>query len=483
MSKPWPCPHGKCTMCPDYIKEGAPMSYTGKEPSTMRGIRNNYDSYLITMNRLEHYVVTGHNFDKIEVIVQGGTFPFFPFSYQKEFLLGMYKALNDFGKIFFVDGVFDFVKFKKFFELPGDVADAARTKKIHGKLLEMKDFESTDLEKEKEYNDLHARIKCVGLTIETRADYGKEKHGNQMLELGCTRVETGIQSVYEDVLDKIKRGHSVADNIESIRVLRDMCFKLNFHMMPGLPGVGDRDLAGLQEIFTNPDYRPDMLKIYPCMVFENTELYDDWQAGKFHPIDAAQAASLIATFKKDVPEYCRIMRIQRDIPTFMVSGGVEKTNLRQMITAIMEKNNWKCRCIRCREIGRNPVSSDTYDLKVMEYEASKGKEFFISAEVEDVIFGFVRLRFPSQYGLRPEITSGSALLRELHVYGNAAKIGEAGEIQHKGIGKKLMAKAESIAKEHGFTKMVVISGVGVRGYYCDKLGYTREGAYVVKNLK
>jgi len=319
MSKPWPCPHGKCTMCPDYIKEGAPMSYTGKEPSTMRGIRNNYDSYLITMNRLEHYVVAGHNFDKIEVIVQGGTFPFFPFRYQKEFLLGMYKALNDFSKIFFVDGEFDFVKFKEFFELPGDVGDPVRTKKVHEKLLALKQFDTTSLESEKEYNDMQALVKCVGLTIETRADYGMEEHGNQMLELGCTRVETGIQSVYDDVLDKIKRGHSVQDNIDSIRILRDMCFKLNFHMMPGLPGVdSERDLKGLQEIFLNPDYRPDMLKIYPCMVFENTELYDEFKAGKFTPLNAEQAAHFLQSKKPLAFQYYALPVIEYPQAPFLL---------------------------------------------------------------------------------------------------------------------------------------------------------------------
>ena len=483
MSKPWPCPHGKCTMCPDYIKQGAPMSYTGKEPSTLRAIRNNYDSYLITMNRLEHYVVGGHNFDKIEVIVQGGTFPFFPFTYQKEFLLGMYKALNDFFRMFFVDGEFDLVKFKEFFELPGDIKDSARTKRVQDKFLALKKLDSTSLEEEKEYNDLHSFVKCVGVTIETRADYGKEKHGNQMLELGCTRVEIGVQSVYDDVLERIHRGHSVQDNIESIRILKDMGYKLNFHMMPGLPGVDfERDLKGLKEIFKNSDYKPDMLKIYPCMVFEGTDLFKDFKDGTFVPINASDAGRMIAEFKKDIPEYCRIMRIQRDIPSFMVSGGVDKTNLRQYISDYMKKKGWVCRCIRCREIGRNPSDKKGYDIKVMQYEASHGKEFFISAEVDDAILGFVRLRFPSQYGLREEITPGSALLRELHVYGRAVQIGEEGVVQHKGIGKKLMKKAEEIAKEQGFSKMVVISGVGVRGYYCDKLGYSREGAYVVKGI-
>jgi len=324
-----------------------------------------------------------------------------------------------------------------------------------------------------------AKYRIVGLTLETRPDYAKLEHANEMLRLGCTRVELGVQSVYEKALEKIERGHTVKDSIESTRVLKDLGFKINYHVMPGLPGVSyKKDLAGMKEYFSNPDFRPDMMKIYPCMVLKGTRLYDEWKKGKFTPLTTAKAAALITEVKKYVPEYLRIMRVQRDIPTFMTETGVDKTNLRQYIEKEMKEKGVKCRCIRCREIGRSSEKIEGYFIKVISYDASNGKEFFISAEKNDKIIGFCRLRFPSQL-LRKEITKDSALIRELHVYGESTSIGVKGKVQHAGVGKKLLAEAERISKSEGKNKVVVISGIGARDYY-RKLGYKKEKVYMVK---
>lgn len=481
MSYPFSCKHGKCLMCPGgpaSVFGDIPQSYTGKEPATMRAIRNKFDAYLQVMNRLEHYVVQGHNPEKVELIIMGGTFPSFSKRYQDKFVMSCFKAMNDFSELFYKKNRFDFLAFKRFFELPGDVGNPDRTKSIHSRLRKLKG--SSSLEKEQKRNE-NSHIKCIGLTLETRPDYAKLKHANEMLRLGCTRVELGVQSVYEEALTGIQRGHTVKDTVESISILKDLGFKINAHYMLGLPGISKKkDLEGLKELFANPDFKPDMLKLYPCMVVEGTELFKLWKKGKFKPLSTNEAAEMIAEAKRFIPEYVRIMRVQRDIPTYMTAAGVDRTNLRQYVDQIIKKKGIKCKCIRCREIGRADKIGKP-KIEVMHYNASDGNEFFISAEDKyDNLFGFCRLRFPSD-SLRKEITEDSALIRELHVYGTAVSIGKKGEVQHRGIGKVLLKKAEDIAKRYYKKKMVVISGIGVRGYY-RKLGYRKQGVYMVKNI-
>ncbi|MEK6868792.1 MAG: tRNA uridine(34) 5-carboxymethylaminomethyl modification radical SAM/GNAT enzyme Elp3, partial [Nanoarchaeota archaeon] len=555
MTDPYPCPHtikgiGSCTYCPGgpgSVFGDVPQSYTGKEPSTRRAIRNLYDPYLGVFNRLEHYIAMNSVPEKCEVILQGGTFPFAPKIYQDYFVKYLLKAMNDFSRMFYNENGIDFDKFNEFFELPANIGNEERTKRIQGKLLFIKNLDLSDkktldsinnlffndknnnglknelivqwkifnetknndensnknnnlitiknnlnndkiinnnpnrknsdpnsvamknvIAKVNEQNDQNisleqvqkenetAKIRCIGLTIETKSDYGKLAHGNQMLRLGCTRVEIGIQSIYDEVLEKTNRGNTVQDNIESIRILKDLGFKINAHYMPGLPyTTKEMDRKGLKELFENPDYKPDMMKIYPCMVMPGTKLHDDWKSGKFTPLTTKEAAELIAEMFSYVPEWCRVMRVQRDIPTYATASGVDRTNLRQYVDEICMKKGIKSRDIRAREAGLNSINKKTinndehsknnkFDLKhikikIIEYEASRGKEFFIAAEdpENDVLFGYCRLRFPSQ-SLREEITKDSALIRELHVYSLAVSIGKTSEdsFQHRGIGKK-----------------------------------------------
>lgn len=521
MTRPFECPHAKkgagkgsgkgvgpCSYCPGGVNSvfgSVPQSYTGKEPATMRGIRNKYDAYLQVFNRLEQYVCLGHDFEKMELIIMGGTFPSYPDDYRKEFVTDALKAMNDFSDYFFRKNVLQVKKFREFFEMPGDVHDENRVKRIHKKILALKNQGLSKshpptpnhrsikdaLTAEQKRNET-AIVRCVGMTIESRPDYAMLSHANEMLELGCTRVELGVQSLYDDVLDGIRRGHGVKESIESTRILKDLGFKINYHMMPGLPGSSlEKDEQMFINLFRNPDFKPDMLKIYPCMVVQGTRLYDEWKKGRYVPLTTTQAAELIMKIKQNVPDYVRIMRVQRDIPSTAIAAGVDKTNLRQYIDALLREKNLKCRCIRCREPRANELNGKEIggklDIKIKTqlYEASGGVEFFISAEDEkkDLLFGFCRMRFPSQQ-LRKEITKDSALIRELHVYGiqeNIGAKGKAGSVQHKGLGKKLLKTAEQIAKKNGKNKIVVISGIGAREYY-KKLGYRREGVYMVKKI-
>lgn len=486
MTKPIKCPHGRCIPCPggpDSFFGSVPQSYTGKEPATMRAVRNFYDPYLQIFNRLEQYVLLDHMPDKVELIVMGGTFPSFPKRYQEEFVASCFKALNDFSKLFFSNHTLNFDKFKSFFELPtDDIGDSKRIASIQKKILALKKKSSLSREHKRNESSL---IRCVGLTIESRPDYALLKHGNGMLKLGCTRVELGIQTTHENVLKSIERGHSVKDSVKSMQILKDLGFKINAHMMLGLPGsTKEDDISSLRELFSNSDFRPDMLKLYPCMVLEGTKLHDLYKQGRYKPLSTDDAIEIIATFKSEVPPYVRIMRVQRDIPTKVTVAGVGKTNLRQYINDYMKKHGLKCRCIRCREAGRAKKVGKV-EVFVRPYDASGGKEFFISLEdaKNDVIVGFCRLRFPCK-NLRKEITKKTALVRELHVYSPLVQIGKkpsGSQLQHRGYGALLLSKAESIAREHGYKKMVVISGIGVRKYY-SSLGYKLEGPYMVKKL-
>lgn len=476
MTKPFPCPHGKCTMCPG--GKTVPQSYTGEEPATRRAIRNNYDAYLQVFNRLEQYILIGQQPEKIELILMGGTFPSFPANYQTTFIKDAMNAMNDFGKLFIKKDKIDFNKFFKFFEL-NTINDKNRYELINNKIRKLKAKNKDNLKKSQDKNE-KAEVRCIALVIETRPDYCKQIHINKMLAQGCTRVELGVQSIYPKVLNKIKRGHSLQDSIEATQLMKDSGLKVGYHIMPGAPGSSVKeDLEMFKELFKNQDYKPDALKIYPCMVMPNTELFEDYKKGLYKPLTTERAAKLVAKAITYIPEYCRIMRVQRDIPTFMTHAGVDKTNLRQYVDKHLKS---KPRDIRSRQIRTEKITKPI--LKRIDYNASNGKEIFLSIEDNDKLIGFLRLRI-TKNSKRKEITKNSAIVRELHIYSNVEKIGESTKKshQHKGFGKQLLKEAEKIAKkEFNKDKLVIISGIGVKEYYY-KLGYNKEGPYVTKSLK
>ena len=486
MTAPAGCPHGRCTFCPGGPNSAfgdVPQSYTGREPATMRAIRNRFDPYMQVFSRLEQYAVMGQAFDKVEVIVQGGTFPSMDESYQNVFAAGIYKAMNDFSAEFFKGEELDLDKFRRFFELPGDYRNEGRAERVRERMTLLKGSEPS-LADEQERNE-KARIRCVGLTIETKPDWGFLEHGNQMLNLGCTRVELGIQTVYEKGLKLTNRGHDISDTLKSVQILKDLGFKINAHYMLGLPGVKREDeIPGLKKLFEDPGFKPDMLKIYPLLVIKGTPLFIQWQRGQYQPITTQEAAEIISEAKRFFPKWVRIMRVNRDIPTYVTSAGIDRTNLRQYVKELQEAKGIECNCIRCREAGRSR-NFETAEVTVTEYEASGSREFFIAAEdaKNNVLLGFCRLRFPLQH-LREEITKDAAIVRELHVYAAAVAVGrkaDGQQVQHRGYGRKLMEKAEEIAKQNGRRKMLVISGIGTREYY-RKLGYSKDGVYMGKKI-
>ncbi len=498
-AKPHSCPHGKCIYCPggpDSPFGDTPQSYTGSEPAALRAIRNNYDPYLQIFNRLEHYCINGHLPDKLELIFMGGTFPSLDREYKVEFVNFVYKAINDFGSEFLYlneegQKTVDYDKFNEFFEVKRDnLHSPERQTRIHEKILTLKMKNVSNFNLEITKNET-AIIRSIGLTIETKPDWAMEEHCSEMLEFGCTRFEVGVQTLDEDCLKKTNRGHTLKDTIKSFQVMKDMCFKINAHMMIGLPiSTLDVDKKSLIGLFKRQEFRPDMLKIYPCLVVQGTPLFKLWEAGMFKPVETNRAADIISDVMAEVPRYVRVMRVQRDIPTPQISGGVQNSNLRQYVDKAMKEKGIISKDIRAREIGFQQLAGTkmgNFDLKVEEYDSSFGTDFFIDvADEKDTMIGFIRLRFPSEYGFRPEIVDGTALIRELHIYGQTIPVGaeqdKIGEVQHKGWGRKLLEKAEGIAKEKGFIKMAIISGVGVREYY-KKFGYILEGAYMVKSLK
>lgn len=444
MTSPAPCPHGKCVPCPGGVERNTPQSYVGLEPAAMRGKQHGYDAFKQVTARLRELESIGHDVSKVEIIVMGGTFPARDAEYKEKFMLGVFNALNRFN---------------------------SKAKSESG------------LEKAKRKNEI-AKARCVGITFETRPDYAREEHIREMLKFGGTKVELGVQSVYDDVLERIKRGHGVNEVAEATRLLRDSAFKVGYHIMPGLPGSSfERDLRMFRELFENENFKPDYLKIYPTLVVEGTELYEMWKRGEYEPYTTEQVVELIAMAKRHFPEWVRVQRIQRDIPV-NAAIGLDKGNIRQLVHRRLKELGYSCRCIRCREVGHRGVSPDEYskaELVVREYAASGGREFFISFEIPeyDALVGFARLRFPGEPFI--EVLKDAALIRELHVYGRAVPVGhDSNAFQHRGFGERLLREAEEIAKEE-YDRIAVISGVGVRDYY-RKLGYRLKQGYMVKRI-
>jgi elongator complex protein 3 len=449
MPKPYECPHGKCTYCPGGPELGVPRAYTGREPAVMRALENMYDPYSQVQSRITQLQAMGHQVDKVELILVGGTFPFIPRVYQEDFVKRCLDAMNGVNS--------------------HSLAEA-------------------------KYLAESSSIRNVGITVETRPDWSRKGHVDHMLSMGVTRVEIGVQTLYDDIYDRIHRDHSVADVVEATRTLKDSGIKVGYHMMLGLPGSNPRqDLDAFRRIFQDPGFRPDMLKIYPCLVTPGTQLYEEWERGDYLPYSTQESAQLIAEIKQFVPRWLRIMRIQREIPSSGITDGVKHGNLRQLVQQELANRGLRCYCIRCREVGLNSLKNggdldlERVDLKKEQYDGSGGTDIFLSFEdpEKNVLVGYLRLRIPSKSAHRPEITEENCgIIRELHVFGRTVPVGERSTdaFQHKGFGSKLLLEAERVAKEEfDRKKMLVISALGTKGYYA-RFGYTHDGPYVSKNM-
>jgi elongator complex protein 3 len=439
MTAPARCPHGRCTYCPGGVENGSPQSYTGEEPSALRGAQFRWDSAAITRQRIETLEAIGHPTSKVEVIVMGGTFPARPRGYQEEVLLGIYDGLN---------------------------GTASRT-----------------LAEAVTRNEV-ATHRMVGLTVETRPDWCDERVLPFLLDAGVTRVEIGVECLHDAVLTAVGRAHGAGDVVRATREARDRGLKVCYHLMIGLPGMDPAsDLADFRRLWEESEYRPDLLKIYPTLVLPGTPLYDDWKAGRYTPYDIPTAVEVLAEMKRIVPPWVRIQRIQRDIPSRLIAAGVRASNVRQQAVARLREGGTDCRCLRCREAGRRatpPVES--FQLRRIEYSANLGREVFYAweAAATDTVAGFLRLRFPSSTtdGGLPE-----PVIRELKVVGSEVAVGRAAgqptEYQHRGFGRALLDAAEAEARSDGYAGVYVTSAVGTREYYRAR-GYSRSGPHMRK---
>ena len=443
LTKPFPCP-GACAYCPR--QEEVPVSYLANEPAVMRAIRCRYHPYTQVVSRLRALENNGHQPEKIEIIVIGGTWSYLPGQYKYWYILNCFRAANDYA----ATGKLTHSPYRHNLKL-----DHAR------KLLVQ----------EQKRNE-KSRYRIIGLTLETRPDYIDEPELLEMRELGCTRVEMGVQAVDDKILALNKRGHGVAEIAKATALLRKYGFKITYHLMPALPGSNPRlDLKLFAKLFNDERFQPDQIKFYPTVVTEGSLLYKWYKQGKYKPYSDKVLQNLIIKCKALVPEYVRIIRLIRDIPAESIVAGNKITNLRQ----IMKQQGVKCNCIRCREAKGEPVVK--YKINVIEYDASEGKEYFLSADSLDhkTLYGFCRLRIDDKSPVSP------ALIRELHVYGELMPVGRGASVQHRGLGKELLARAEILAKTAGLREIAVISGVGVRDYY-RKQGYRRRRSYLFKKL-
>ncbi|MFA5246645.1 MAG: tRNA uridine(34) 5-carboxymethylaminomethyl modification radical SAM/GNAT enzyme Elp3 [Candidatus Micrarchaeia archaeon] len=441
-------PLDSCPFCCIYCPQGidAPKSYTGFEPSARRAKQNGFDAFKMTSARLEQLRISGHAATKCELIIQGGTFNRQPKKYRENFLRGALCAFNE----------------KK----SSTLATALKANE-------------------------HAPHRMIGLTIETRPDCASKKEIIDLLGIGTTRIELGVQALSDEVYKKARRGHTVNDVAIATKNCKDALLKVCYHMMPGLFSTPKEDEKYFRMLFADARFAPDMLKIYPTLVMPGTGLYDLWKKGEYEPYDEKTARKLLARIKERVPKYARIMRIERDIPSNLISHGIMALNIRQLVREDMQAHGKKCACIRCREVGfkikHEKIKPDysAVGLERIDYDASGGKEIFLSMvdRTNDALMGICRVRKPSDESYVNEVGNNCGV-RELHVYGEELPISERKihATQHKGYGKALLAEAERIAKEEfDSEKLLVISGVGAKEYYY-KQGYKTDGTFVSKKL-
>ena len=427
-----------------------PRSYLFSEPAVLRANENNFDAILQFNARVNTLIDIGHNVDKIELIILGGTWCSYPKQYQERFITELYYAANIY---------YDCVKRKMM-----------------------------SLEEEIKMNE-NAALHIIGLTLETRPDTITLDEIKNFRRYNATRIQLGVQHTDNNVLKKINRGHDIECAYKAIKMLKENGYKVDIHLMPNLPGSSyEQDVKMLEEALYDDRLQADQLKIYPCAVVPFTKIKQWYDKGEYIPYDDELLFKLLKDFKQKVQPYKRLNRIIRDIPSTYISGGYshKSVNMRQMLQNDMIKYNWKCRCIRCREIGDNFVNIDDIKLKKLYYKSSDGDEYYISFETDEYLIGFIRLRInsnPDINNLLP-ILKDAALIRELHVYSNINCVGKTNEMsmQHRGFGKKLIAEAEKIAIQNNVSKIAIISGTGVRNYY-RKLGYELVDTYMIKYLE
>lgn len=486
LTKPFPCP-GKCIFCPNDVR--MPKSYLSEEPGAQRAARNSFDPYLQTYNRLRAFKANGHSIDKVELIILGGTWSFYPEKYQVWFIKRCFEAMNDFGAG--LDGRKQVKKGHDFLDVEQSVkgSDMSTTYNMavskelvsrqSGKLIT--DSEEADWEELLLAQEINQTSKCrnVGLVIETRPDHISHEEVIRVRRLGATKTQVGFQSLSDKVLDLNNRGHDVAATRRAVQMLRLAGFKIHAHWMANLYGSSVRkDIADFKKLFSDPDFKPDELKIYPCSLIETAELMDYYNKGLWQPYNHQELLQVVTSAIKNTPEYCRLTRVIRDIPGGDIVVGNKKTNFRQYAEAELDRQGVIRKDIRSREIKGGTVKPAELRLKVTRYKTTVTQEYFIQyVTPENKIVAFLRLALPTVTPFIGEIKD-SAMIREVHVYGVTVDIGKVdqGRAQHLGLGTKLIRKAQDIAKGRDFEKLAVISAIGTREYYA-KLGFSQGELY------
>lgn len=444
LTKPFPCP-GECIFCPS--ETDMPQSYLPDEPGARRGVENEFDPYRQVSSRLKALREVGHPTDKIELLILGGSWSAYPREYREWFTRRCFEALNE--------------------ENPQDDQPEA-------KLVDAQ-----------QHNETGAH-RCVGLVLETRPDLITREELIFNRRLGATKLQIGIQSMDENVLALNRRGHSAAQAIEAARLIRAAGYKLVAHWMPNLLGATlESDRADFARLWETGSIQPDELKIYPCQLLRSAELYRYWERGDYQPYTEAELISLLADIKPEVPRYCRINRVIRDIPSPNVVEGNRNTSLRQDVARELERRGKPCACIRCREVRRGQVDVGALRLNDLVYGTASTEEHFLSFDTrEDKLAGFLRLSLPLETNaLRLADLEGAAIIREVHVYGQSIEVGAGlpGAAQHVGLGSRLLLEAERISREGGYANLAVISAVGTRRYYAAR-GFEPRELYMVKPL-
>ena len=445
LTKPHPCP-GECIFCPS--EEGLPQSYLSDEPGARRGVEHAFDPFTQVSSRLKALHEVGHPTDKIELLILGGSWTAYPASYREWFIRRCFEALNQ--------------------ENPND---------------DIGEVSLADVQK----TNSQARHRNVGLVVETRPDLITIENLVEMRRQGVTKMQLGIQSMDDRILQLNKRGHSAEEAEEAICLVRAAGYKVVVHWMPNLLGATPQsDREDFARLWREGGVNPDEMKIYPCQLLRNAELYQYWERGEYRPYEEQELIDLLADIKPTVPRFCRINRVIRDIPSNHVVEGNRNTSLRQDVAQEMKKRGSSCQCIRCREIRKGKIDDRNLVLDDQVYKAGWAEEHFLSYNTQDDnILGFLRLSLPSANHFFPvEELQDAAIIREVHVYGQSVELGgeSSGSVQHRGLGSSLIEKAAEIALSKGYRKLTVISAVGTREYYAAR-GFTLTDLYMVRDLR
>ena len=494
LTRPHPCP-GKCIFCPNDVR--MPKSYLSREPGAQRAAQHEFDPYGQALARLLAFYYTGHRVDKVELIILGGTWSFYPEPYQIWFIKRCFDAMNDFAAVKdevdlpeFPRGTLGFADLEE--EVEGIsmersynqvVADFLK-QSLGGELLDGKEVASwEELEAVQRKNE-QVFARCVGLVVETRPDHLSQEEVVRIRRLGATKVQIGIQSLDDQVLELNKRGHDVAATHRALALLREAGFKLHAHWMPNLHGSSpEQDKADFARLFEDPAVRPDELKIYPCSLIESAELMQYYERGEWRPYTRAELLDILESSLLRTPPYCRLTRVIRDIPGDDIVTGNKTTNFREVVETSLSSQGLQSRDIRAREIRGRRVSAEDLHLDRVEYETAVGREIFLQFITEDDrLAGFLRLSLPKQPVFMDEIAE-SAMIREVHVYGALVGIGKkrTGRSQHLGLGRRLVEEAARLAATAGYRDLAVISSVGTRVYYRG-LGFTDGALYQHRQL-